>query len=127
MLLQLSHPESRKRSGQILQTDSSKKLKQDSSRSIDSGLPERPGWCYLCEVDCKTEVVLKDHILGKKHQRMLKLEDGSGDRRERDSKQRKLQTEQQQQKRDVIDNHEKNEKQGKKCKRSSNTNQLTVE
>ncbi|GLJ08344.1 hypothetical protein SUGI_0086830 [Cryptomeria japonica] len=59
----------------------SKKLQKDSSKSVDSKLPEGPGWCSVCEVDCNTEKVLKRHILVKKHQSNIKMfKQGSGTR-----------------------------------------------
>ncbi|GLJ36535.1 hypothetical protein SUGI_0734080 [Cryptomeria japonica] len=100
-----------KRSTQILQPESSKKLKQDNSKSPNSQLRESSGWCSLCQIDCQKEIVLKHHMLGKKHRQLLnKLKEG-----------------------EIIGNVEENEKQvkegdapQKKRKRSSNTNQQTV-
>ncbi|GLJ08345.1 hypothetical protein SUGI_0086840 [Cryptomeria japonica] len=105
----------------------SKNLQQDCSRSLDSGLPERPGRCVLCEVQCTSEDDLKKHILGKKHQsnsKMLKQDSRTEnskhesnskmlqqDSRKKNSKQQKSLTELQQQETDIIDNLDKQEKQ----------------
>ncbi|KAH9312852.1 hypothetical protein KI387_027887, partial [Taxus chinensis] len=96
-------PKFNQRSRKILKPKSGQKLQQDSSRSPNSGLPQRRGWCSLCDVDCNTEEVLGKHIFGKKHQSMLiKLKEGSGEGREGNSKQEEALTEQQQEKNKVT-------------------------
>ncbi|KAH9312854.1 hypothetical protein KI387_027889 [Taxus chinensis] len=97
---------------EALQIKSSSTLHQRSSSSVDSGLPERSGWCSLCEVDCNTEKDLNKHILGKKHQSTLKrLTQGSQDKGERNSKQQKSLTDLQQQDKHVLRNFDKQENQ----------------
>ncbi|KAH9312850.1 hypothetical protein KI387_027885 [Taxus chinensis] len=89
-----------------------KKMQQDNSRSLDSGSPERPGWCLLSEVGCNTDKNLNDHILGKKLQSTLNLlKQGSADKGGGNSKQQKPLTELQQQDKDIIDNLDKQENQ----------------
>ncbi|KAH9312855.1 hypothetical protein KI387_027890, partial [Taxus chinensis] len=55
---QILQPKFNQRSRKILKPKSGQKLQQDSSRSPNSGLPQRRGWCSLCGVDCNTEEVL---------------------------------------------------------------------
>ncbi|KAH9312853.1 hypothetical protein KI387_027888 [Taxus chinensis] len=56
-----------------LQTKLGMNLQKESSRCLDSVLPERLGWCLICEVDCITDKGLKKHIQGKKHKSKLKM------------------------------------------------------
>ncbi|GLJ08348.1 hypothetical protein SUGI_0086890 [Cryptomeria japonica] len=123
-----------KSSNQILQQEYSTNLQWNSSKSPDSVLPKQPGWSSFCEVDSKTEVLEKCNFIDKKVLMSKELKEGSDNGREENLEQQKIQTEQQQQERDISDDLEKQEKSRKndsipfnECQISLKSNQLTTE